>query len=212
MLLSNEALFSSLSNLASGSNNLAAAAAAVNGWPANLLPFEPEALNEFILQHFASQVTTPNRTNNNNLPVNTSASLNSPLLSSNSHSPNSNMSSSGRSNKNSNNLINKSSNNKNSNSNNGATSATSDMLTNFLRQSGVEDLKSNLDVFIQHIESQKASQAELNAQFKSIQKALNSINAVNKNFIFFYHFCDLLVKALQFRTSEHLMLKIGTYP
>jgi hypothetical protein len=194
MLLSNEALFSSLSNLANNNNLLAAAAAAAavnnnntNGnWPSQIAPFDPEVLNEFILQHFvANQASSPNNNNNatNINGVNTGLFNSSALFQQQqqlqlAQQSASNMSGRGRDTK------------VHSNSNgtqltNGltasalpTTNSTSDMLTNFLRQSGVEDLKSNLDVFIRHIESQKASQAELNAQFKSIQKALNSINAV----------------------------------
>lgn len=158
MLLSNEAaLFSSLAvaAAAAAASNTSSSSATNTGatfWPSMSQSTNQEALNEFIMQHFAAASS-----NLHSPPTTTCSPLNG----------------------------------KNGDRNGGSTGAggeslnsmlshmlVGDMLRELLRQSGVDDLKASLDSFIQHVESNKSSQEELSNQFKSIQKALGSINAV----------------------------------
>ena len=206
MLLSNEAFFRTLSRIKitnniknnntildtksentnskinpHSKNNLAS-----TSWQTNLPPLNPDALNEFIIQNFASGQQEQNRSIHVNL-------LLANLFQSNkvtTFSKDANMSNSRVKTK----TLTSNNNNKNNdevcsanqltgvNSDEEENMSTDNILRDFLQQSGVGDLKSNLDVFIRQIEDQKSSQAELNAQFKSIQRALNSISAVRLYF------------------------------
>lgn len=165
MLLSNEAaLFSSLAvaaAAAAASNNTTSSATTNTGatttfWPSMSQPTNQEALNEFIMQHFAAASS-----NLHSPPTTTTCS---PLNGKNGDRNGAIDSGNGAGGESLNSML--------------SHMLVGDMLRELLRQSGVDDLKASLDSFIQHVESNKSSQEELSNQFKSIQKALGSINAV----------------------------------